>query len=222
MKKLKQRPPTLGDIERGVYSKKKLAPYQKEFKKLQEVMRRNIVNMQEAMRQSVEASTTALNKTIQDVLEPIYRDSDRAKRLIEFLDSIDDDEGSNTAFQKIQNEIDAKGALTAQQIIYLIWEARGVDVSAEIKKMAEKGKRFTDNKRGLSCLYRKVFDILKKSGAKTSADDIWKELGLLTNDKVIQEVTEDCVYWRGDNGNERETKRSTVNNRLGSLRKLVK
>jgi len=38
MKKSKQKAPTLGEIERGVYSKKELVPYQKAFKVLQQSM----------------------------------------------------------------------------------------------------------------------------------------------------------------------------------------
>ena len=88
--------------------------------------------------------------------------------------------------------------------------------------LAKHGGKFADNKRGLSALYREVFKIFELNGATSSAKDVWELLRSQGNRDVIQEVTDDEIFWRDDNGHEKSTKRTSFNNQLSEIRKKLK
>lgn len=90
-----------------------------------------------------------------------------------------------------------------------------------LKPLASKGEKFTGNKRGLSALYRVALEILEHFGKRTSEKLVWKSLQSHGSNTVIQEVTDDEVYWRDDNGHEKTTQRATFTSRLGEIRKKV-
>lgn len=85
-----------------------------------------------------------------------------------------------------------------------------------------KGVRFTGNSRDMSALYCEVLKILERFGKKTSADDVCTLLKEHGSEKVIQEVTEEDVYWSDDNGLDKTTQRTSFISRLGEIRKKVK
>lgn len=106
----------------------------------------------------------------------------------------------------------------------LLSKAMAIDMEIKagtLKLLAGKGEKFSGNSRGLSALYREVLKILERFGKKTSANDVWALLKLHGSNKVIQEVTDEDVYWRGYNGHHKTTQRTTFTSRLGEIRKKV-
>ena len=78
--------------------------------------------------EAIQKNFAQMSRGLADTFEPFIRDSSRARKLLELVDSLDEEE-ADAAFDKIQNEIDSVPPLTARQILYLILEARGVDTS---------------------------------------------------------------------------------------------
>lgn len=76
MNKSKQRPPALGDIERGMYSKEELAPYQAEFEKTREIMQRAVNDVNQSIQNTLQQSVSEMNKSFQDSLRRILKELD--------------------------------------------------------------------------------------------------------------------------------------------------
>lgn len=96
---------------------------------------------------------------------------------------------------------------------------------SESSSMADKGRKFTGNKRGLDALGRLIIDILQKPGSRDSAKEVWRKLGELAELRghpVIVEIDEDTIIWKNDNGQEKTTEFNSLKNRLPKYRDRIK
>ncbi len=150
---------TLGDIKKGIASgspSPKIDAVARELKaalfKQFEVMAAEIDKTQlktyapqaknsNAVQKAYEKLTTVegeLRKTI----NLFVISSSRAKRLLAVADGADNKDGIDTVIEKIQTEINNDSPLTAQQVLFLIMEARGIDVGSVGKEMAKKWESY--------------------------------------------------------------------------------
>ena len=154
---------TLGEIERGLSSGKPSAEIkaaaQDAIITFREAYDQALTNISSVMKDIIAAATTSaalaalsnsasIAKELQEVFAPLARDAERAKRLITVMDtSPEADKGVDDAYHELQTEIDAGGPLTAQQVAFLIMQARGIDVGEEIQQYAHNWKMFVNKNR---------------------------------------------------------------------------
>jgi hypothetical protein len=99
----------------------------------------------------------------------------------------------------------------------------GVELKSDgLVLLADKGKAFTEHSpRGHDALGEVLLVILKTHGKKTPAKTVWQILkNLARGHSVIQEVTDESVWWKSSKG-EKETSFRTVEKRLSELRKEI-
>lgn len=117
---------------------------------------------------------------------------------------------------------DLKKMLLQAMVIEKEIDARRLFVQvADLSSMAEKGRKFTGNKRGLDALGRVIIDILQKLGSRDSAKEVWRkleELAAVRGHPVIVEIDEDTIVWKDDNGQEKTTQFDSLKNRLPRYR----
>lgn len=105
-----------------------------------------------------EQTVKKINFSMLEILKPLVESTLRAKYLLAIMD--EKELSISDIHEKIQNNLDDKGHLTAHQIMFLMLEAGGVDTSKMAKNLAAKGGRA---KAGNKCdLYKGLVEVTNK------------------------------------------------------------
>lgn len=91
----------------------------------------------------------------------------------------------------------------------------------KIEQLATKGKKFSDNQRGLDDLGCVILEVLVGCGKDASAATVWDKLKVAAEagHPVIQEVDDSAIYWKAKKtGKEKTTPKRSFSNRLSGYR----